>query len=109
VASPPDFWLIECDTFWLRVPPAIACTIIAGPAEMMLHGGEQWLVRTDFPVFESDGTMTDRVIVDRHPADFRQVTTGPYPAPGRTPSRRPCRRTSGASRRTTGLAVTRLR
>jgi hypothetical protein len=39
MASQPDFWLIECDTFWLHVPPAIACTIIAGPAEMMLHGG----------------------------------------------------------------------
>lgn len=49
MTSQPDFWLIECDTWWLHVPPAIACTIIAGPAEMMGHEGEQWLVRTDFP------------------------------------------------------------
>jgi hypothetical protein len=33
MGSQPDFWLIECDSFWLHVPPAIACTIIAGPAD----------------------------------------------------------------------------
>jgi hypothetical protein len=83
MGSPPDFWLIECDTFWLHCPQAIACTIIAGPAEMMLPpGGEQWLVRTDFPVFESDGTMTDRVLVDRHPADFRQGDDWSIPCTG---------------------------
>ena len=71
MSSQPDFWLIKCEAFWLPVPPAIACTIIAGPAEMM-SDGEQWLVRTDPPVFESDGTMTDRVLVDRHPATFRE-------------------------------------
>lgn len=38
----------------------------------MTSDGEQWLVRTDPPVFESDGTMTDRVLVDRHPVTFRE-------------------------------------
>jgi hypothetical protein len=48
VGAGPDFWLIECDTFWKHVPPAVGCAIIAGPAEM-LGGREQWLVRTDSP------------------------------------------------------------
>jgi hypothetical protein len=80
----PDFWLIECDTFWVHVPPAIACNIIARPAEMLSPGREQWLVRTDPPVFESDGTKTDRVLVDRHPAtllggdDWSIGCTGAY-------------------------------
>jgi hypothetical protein len=82
MSSQPDFWLIECDTFWLHVPPAIACTIIAGPAEMLSPGGEQWLVRTDPPVFESDGTMTDRVLVDRHPATFREGDDWSIPCTG---------------------------
>jgi hypothetical protein len=30
MGSRHDFWLIECDTFWLHVPPVVACTIIAG-------------------------------------------------------------------------------
>ena len=71
MTSGPDFWLIECDTFWRHVPPAVACTIIAGPAEM-LSSGEQWLVRTDPPVIEHDGTMTDRVLVRCHPRNFEK-------------------------------------
>jgi hypothetical protein len=76
-----DFWLIECDTFWRHVPPAVACSIIAGPAEM-LSGGQQWLVRTDPPVIEHDGTMTDRVLVDCHPVDFRRGDDWSIPCTG---------------------------
>ncbi len=71
MSHPPCFWLIECDTFWQHGPPAIACTILAGPAQMLSHG-EQWLVRTDPSVIEDDGTMTDRVLVDRHPPNFEE-------------------------------------
>ena len=83
MTSGPDFWLIECDGFWRHVPPAVACAIIAGPAEM-LSDGEQWLVRTDPSVIEADGTMTDRVLVDRHPPDLEDgndwsiLCTGAY-------------------------------
>jgi len=51
----------------------------------MLGGGEQWLVRTDPAVIERDGTLTDRVLVDRHPPTFGEgddwsiLCTGAYP------------------------------
>jgi hypothetical protein len=38
----------------------------------MMSDGEQWLVRTDPPVLESDGTMTDRVLVDCYPPDVEK-------------------------------------
>jgi hypothetical protein len=84
MGSRPDFWMIECDTFWLHVPPAVACTIIAGPAEM-LSGGEQWLVRTDPPVFESDGTMTIGSSLIAIRPTWSKVTTGQSSAPGPIP------------------------
>ena len=45
---------------------------------------EQWLVRTDPSIIEADGTMTDRVLVDRHPPDLEEgndwsiLCTGAY-------------------------------
>ena len=93
VDSAPDFWLIECDTFWEHVPPAIACTILAGPAPM-LGPGDQWLVRVDPPVFDG-AIMTDRVLVDSHTPDLEEgndwsiLCTGAYSlAPSVTEDRR---------------------
>ncbi len=68
--SRPDFWLIECETYWKHVPSAIACTVLAGPASMFSRG-EQWLVRVD-PAVTDEGITTDRVVVDRHPPSWEQ-------------------------------------
>jgi hypothetical protein len=75
VSSRPDFWLIECDTFWQHVPAAIACTILAGPAQMLSHG-EQWLVRVDPP---SDSRRPPVAI-----AGGARERTPSEPVPGRT-------------------------
>jgi hypothetical protein len=71
VTRRPDFWLIECDTFWQHAPPAIACKILAGPASMLDREAEQWLVRVSPPVFEG-AIRTDRVLVERHPPDLNE-------------------------------------
>lgn len=48
----------------------------------MLSGGEQWLVWTDPPVIDLDGTMTDRVLVDRHPPDLEEGNDWSIPCTG---------------------------
>jgi hypothetical protein len=84
VAKRPDFWLVECDTFWHDGPPAIACRILAGPARLIAgYDVEQWLVKVDPPVSDH-GVVTDRVLVDCHPPDWQDgddwavLCTGAY-------------------------------
>lgn len=47
IPKAPDFWLIECDTFWHDLGVnAVACTVVAGPEAMIEnYDGRQWLVR----------------------------------------------------------------
>jgi hypothetical protein len=64
----PDFWLVECDTFWHELGvDRVACFIEDGPAQFLLAAKpefdqEFWLVRTVPPVVD-DGRVTDRVLV----------------------------------------------
>jgi len=68
--SSPDFWLIECDTFWHDLGvDRVACWIADGPRPM-IDGYEvsQWLVRVE-PSVADRGITTDRVLVDVHEPD----------------------------------------
>jgi hypothetical protein len=81
----PDFWLVECDTFWHHLGVrSVACFILDGPRPMLDgYEVEQWLVRTEPPVSDR-GITTIRVLVDRHdPAwedggDWAIICTGVY-------------------------------
>jgi hypothetical protein len=65
----PDFWLVECDTFWHELGvDRVACYIVEGP-DSFLDGVEMkfWLVRTE-PSVEDHGRETNLVLVsDRVP------------------------------------------
>jgi hypothetical protein len=67
-AKRPDFWLMDGDTFWNDVPPAIACFVLRGPAQLLdkeMNSGTnrvQWLVRVDPPVTDH-GVTTEHVVV----------------------------------------------
>lgn len=68
----PDFWLIECDTFWHDLGvTAVACTVVAGPEAMIEnYDGKQWLVRVTPPVTDH-GVTTELVLVDDDPLEHR--------------------------------------
>jgi hypothetical protein len=73
MSSAPDFWLVECDTFWHELGVrSVACFILDGPRRMLTdYEVEQWLVRVDPPVTDN-GVTTDRVLVDRHEPVWRE-------------------------------------
>lgn len=78
----PDFWLVECDTFWHGQGfDRVACFVIDGPVEMIRdYGEQQWLVRVE-PSVTDDGVQTNRVLVDSYEPD-REGTDWDVPCTG---------------------------
>jgi hypothetical protein len=66
----PDFWLVECDTFWHGLSvDRVACYIVDGP-DSFLEGLDSpyWLVRTE-PSVEDHGRETNLVLVSSRAPD----------------------------------------